>query len=152
MASAILYNNKSDNIVVQKDISKIIEVNITYLGEVDITSPTVMLDLVDGYIDCNYMYIKEFKRYYYVTNITILDGYRLELDLKVDVLMSYASYILNSSQHITRQQVLYNLGVKDSETPILNGTFIQYKNADNTYFTFKREDADGDYCYVLNSM
>lgn len=152
MVSMTLYNNKSDNIVVQKDLSKILDLTGEIFQEIDVTSPSLIITLADGFIDCNYCYVKEFKRYYYVTNAIILDGNRMRLDLKVDVLMTYAPYILNSSQHIVRQEVLYNLQVKDEETPILNGTFIQYRNPDLTNFTFTTEDLPSDYCYVLNAL
>lgn len=150
MATVNLYNNKSDKIVVQKDITLVVTCEAEFLSDVSLTHPSVILHVDPAFLDANYVYIKEFKRYYYIDGMTILDGHRLMINCRVDVLMSFCAYILNSNQHVIRQEVAYNLGVSDEDVPVLAGTFIQYKNLDTVDFRFNSEDSERDYCYVLN--
>lgn len=69
----------------------------------------------------NYLYVSEFGRYYYITNIISVKETLWELHCHVDVLMSYAEQIKEQSAIIARQETKYNLYLDD-------GVFMTYQN------------------------
>ena len=66
-----------------------------------IVTPTVQLTKATDPIGYNYAYIPEWRRYYFIQDITYALGVWV-LSLSVDVLASFRSWILNSSQYILR--------------------------------------------------
>lgn len=91
-----LYNNISDNRVVHKSITQIGTDRICEISdECNIVTPRILLDAPGSYLSANYMYIPYFNRYYYITNINILNGNQVEIDGKCDVLMSFWNSIKN---------------------------------------------------------
>lgn len=128
--------NGSDSRVVDKDIKEVKkEIECMLLDDTSILTPSIILndfDLVADWRDINYVYIKNFGRYYYVTNMTFLtDGY-CKLDLDVDVLMSYKDLIKGSSQLVTRSERSRNRYIVDNQMPI---------HSDNAY-TIKQSGID----------
>lgn len=65
-------------------------------------------------LECNYCYIPEFKRYYWVNNITSVRTNMWRLDMKVDVLNSYAEEIKHSTLYVLRQEKQYVMGIDDN--------------------------------------
>lgn len=61
----------------------------------------------------NYAYIQEFKRYYFITDITYDIGI-WTLTLSVDVLTSFRTDILNSNQYVLRSSNLYDPDIVDT--------------------------------------
>lgn len=61
----------------------------------------------------NYAYIPEFKRYYFITDITYDIGI-WTLSLSVDVLASFRSDILDSEQYVLRSSNLYDPDIVDT--------------------------------------
>ena len=81
-----LYKNSSDNRCINKKIKQVLSLSGNLKNESSIMNPTVIIET--NIIDFNYLYIKEFNRYYYVNNITILRNNLIQVDTSVDVLMS----------------------------------------------------------------
>lgn len=69
----------------------------------------------------NYIYVQEFQRYYYITNIVSVNNTLWELHCHVDVLMSYADQIAEQVAVVSRQERKYNLMLDD-------GWFMSYQN------------------------
>lgn len=69
----------------------------------------------------NYLYIPEFGRYYYITNIISTNTSLWELHAHVDVLMSYKEQIRAQTAIVARQESQYNLYLDD-------GIFMTYQN------------------------
>lgn len=117
----ILYENSSDNRVVNKLIEFEEEVTGCVLKQnTSVQRPSIILNLsgyndVNDYTRFNYMYIPSFDRYYYITDITFLQGKNVQFDCKVDVLMSFQKSIYNSTQYVERQEdsANYNLYIPD---------------------------------------
>lgn len=86
-----------------------------------ITSPQVKIKLsnITTITNCNYMRIPDLNRYYYITDITSAGGIAI-IRGEVDVLKSYQSDILSSSQLVVRSQKKSNERplLADSLTPI----------------------------------
>ena len=101
-----LYHNYSENNEINKRISSIDTISAITKGPVSVENPIIIIDYASGDLSCNYAYIDEYNRYYYVNNITALTGGRLELNLTVDVLMSFSSAILTMPVIVDKQEQL----------------------------------------------
>lgn len=110
-----LYSNTSDKIVVDKSITQIgADITGTLREDCSVTDPVIKLENTVGsnITTCNYAYISEFGRYYYINNI-VCTGKLFELHMHVDVLMSYRGAIRTNSAVISRQEKNYNLYLQD---------------------------------------
>lgn len=94
-----LYITKDAANVINKTLQSVAVVPVTLKGKLDILNPTISLhitdDLATKMLSCNYCYIDEFKRYFFINDIKVL-GKVVELSLEVDVLETYRSEILTS--------------------------------------------------------
>ena len=86
-----LYNNNSNTNVVNKNITLIDTLEFNLKIDNSILQPVLILK---NYSSGNYCYIKEFNRYYYITDIKLLTGRLYQLQLDIDVLMTYKSDIM----------------------------------------------------------
>lgn len=102
-----LYINESNNNVLNKKITLISEDNVLLKYDVDVYKPIIKIKkpLLNN---CNYVYIEDFKRYYYITNKKSINNDVIELSLKCDVLMSFKNDILNSKGLIIKSENLIN--------------------------------------------
>ena len=130
---ALLYKNTSDNRVISKNITLIKEVSIELKSNVDFISPTIFLQTFDGCEDVNYLYIEEFKRYYFVNNINHLTGGRISLNCSVDVLMSNKNDILALSCIIDKQE---SISSSFSDKYIDDGSFVTECRTFNSIINF----------------
>lgn len=101
-----LYHNSSQNNAINKSISLVDTLSAVCKAPVAVEHPVLVIDYNSNDIDCNYAYIADFNRYYYIDNITGLTGGRLQLELSVDVLMSFSSYILTTPVIVDKQEQL----------------------------------------------
>ena len=94
-----LYITKDAANVINKTLQSVAVVPVTLKGKLDVLNPTISLhitdDLATKMLSCNYCYIDEFKRYFFINDIKVL-GKVVELSLEVDVLETYRSEILTS--------------------------------------------------------
>lgn len=109
-----LYNNLSDKIVVDKNITqKGSDVTGTLRENCSIIDPVIKMSAIGTYLlECNYAYISEFGRYYYINNIVCV-GDLFEVHMHVDVLMTYKGDIRSNDAVISRQESRYNLYLQD---------------------------------------
>lgn len=90
-----LYSNVSDNRDINKNIS-LISSGISYTlkdEECSFEHPIIVLTSSKFNKDCNYAYIPEYGRYYFVADKRFVRGGRIELHLEVDVLYTYREQI-----------------------------------------------------------
>lgn len=99
-----LCSSTSEIVAINKDISIIDDVSATIKGALSVENPVLILQYKsDIQPNVNYVYIPEYNRYYFVTDIINLTGGRYEIHCKVDVLMSFKDYILNLSCIVDKQ-------------------------------------------------
>lgn len=67
--------------------------------------------------DFNYIYIYQFNRYYFVTNITWIVNNIWVMNLQVDVLKTYETEINAQTGFITRQRFDFSLDIVDNKLP-----------------------------------
>ena len=85
-----IYNNNSNTNVLNKNLTLVDTLEFNLKKDNSILQPVLILK---NYSSGNYCYIKEFKRYYYITDIKLLTGGLYQLQLEVDVLMTYKDVI-----------------------------------------------------------
>lgn len=121
-----LYKNMSEEISVVKNIQD----EIVYIGnlkdESSVIDPVVLIE-AENLSDYNYAWIKEFNRFYFIKNIDCVRNNLWRLNMHVDVLSTYASYIKNNNGIITRNANVWNLYYQDNQFKILNYETIQTK-------------------------
>lgn len=141
-----LYLNTAENNRVDKTgfLSLLLEVEGFLRESTDIINPRIYLELptesgsalidedseeiedADGFaivsgddavLRCNYAYIPEFHRYYFVSNIAIKNKTLYTLSLACDELMSFKDYFLGLDALIDRNEFDYNPLANDSIMP-----------------------------------
>lgn len=101
-----IYQNYSENNAINKRLNVIDTITAVCKAPVSVENPILMIEYASTDLNANYAYIEDFDRYYYINNITTLTGGRLELNLSVDVLMSFSSEILTMPVIVDKQEQL----------------------------------------------
>ncbi len=120
-----LYNISDNPNKVKKSASKdggIIVQDVRFLQDdyLSILTPSIILNIDTDISECikfNYCYIPKTTRFYFITNISTRGGL-IVIDLKTDVLMSFAKDILSSSQYVMRSESFGNYMLVDNLLPI----------------------------------
>lgn len=121
----IFYKNNSDNRVVNKQLTIIKELNITRKIEKSIFEPVIEIVKDKNINNCNYVYIEEFNRFYFVVDIMELNGNIYRITMKEDVLSSFKNSILNLKACVERQEFKRNTKIVDNELVLQsNNNFI----------------------------
>lgn len=83
----------------------------------------------------NYMYVPDFGRYYFITDIDCEAGGICIITARVDVLTSNANAIRGLRCQVQRQENNYNMDLPDNDIPVLAKRFLTYKNFSATPFS-----------------
>lgn len=128
------YYNSSEKNKIGKSLSKTLSLTGNLHEECSVTNPVI---LVEGksFIDYNYCYIEEFKRYYFITDIVSVRTDLWRISLSIDVLESFKSEILNLSCIIDKQQYSSNYSRFLDDGSYINEvrTFIEIANFQNGF-------------------
>ena len=131
-----LCSSTSEIVAINKDISIIDDVSATIKGALSVENPVLILQYKsDIQSNVNYVYIPEYNRYYFVTDIINLTGGRYELHCKVDVLMSFKDYILNLSCIVDKQSSKdnANMYLDDGSFVVQSKEFVDTINFPNGF-------------------
>lgn len=107
--------------------------NAVIVGDMNILTPTISLQL-DGFTDIvnfNYIEIPELRRFYYVDSSTIREDGYVQIQCRVDVLKSFSTDILTSTQYVERQQNKCSYQLPDSLYNIKSNRNLTIKNFGN---------------------
>jgi len=96
----ILTNSKTGTVV---DDDSLVVDDITVTGK----------EVESLMIDYNYMYVPDFKRYYFIDSINLLSLNVYEFICSVDVLMSYKDNIKKLEAYVVRNEYEYDKNIKD---------------------------------------
>lgn len=80
---------------------------------VDSTPDDIIYLIGKRIIKCNFVYIEDFNRYYYVTDRISINKGLWRLNMRSDVLMSFKVNILNLNAFVTRNEFTYNALIRD---------------------------------------
>lgn len=110
------YKNLSDKHEVDKKITQVgNDLTGTLRNDSAIVDPVILIEDFTSFnlASCNYAYISEFGRYYYITEIIVKSDKLYEIHMHVDVLMSFKTGIRSNKAVISRQQNLMDLYLND---------------------------------------
>lgn len=120
----VLYTNNSAANVVNKELVQIHSVTGVLRDGSSIIDPVILIEANSPGFQSNhvnYLYVEEFERYYYITNIISVNYTLWEIHCHVDVLMSFSEGIKRQVAVVARQEAEYNLMLDD-------GFFMCYQN------------------------
>ena len=118
MAKANLYIVKDDKRKLNKNLSNIIKENvtITYKDATEFIRPIVIMDYDGSWNmrDCNYIFLSDKNRYYFVEKHSFQKGQKVVYELLEDVRTSHKEGIRGLTCTVTRNENLKNGYLPDS--------------------------------------
>lgn len=129
--------NKSDNNVVNKQLTSVINLTGTLRNESEVVDPTILME-IDDPNKFNYLYIPAFKRYYYVTDRNSVRNGLVEVSAHCDVLMTYKTQFLALPAVINRNTSDYNVYLPDEQFSALAYERIQLRKFPNQMTSNKK--------------
>lgn len=124
---AKIYKTKSAPNVVNKILTEVVAFEEVIFKEyTSLLNPTIIINgvsnassyTIEDIGTSNYFSIPKVNRYYFITDITMMSGGRVAITGTVDVLMSFKSDILGSTQLIVRQEKKTNNYLIDTDIPL----------------------------------
>lgn len=110
---ALCKNNSPIN-QIGKSVALISQLNGDFRDSVNMMHPVVRIEKTDP-TDFNYVYIGEFKRWYFVNKIEVVRTGILDIHLKEDVLESFANDILAHNAIVSNNAKAYNVYLNDRQ-------------------------------------
>ena len=127
------YYNSSEKNKIGKLLSRELTMDGNLRDECSVINPTILVEH-SNLSNYNYVYIPEFKRYYFITEMTIVRNNLLRISLKVDVLESFKSDILNLSCIVDKQQYEnYGNNIDDGSYINKADSFVEIANYPNGF-------------------
>lgn len=120
-----VYRNNSEYNTINKQLDFITIVRGVLRDETDILYPIISFSL-NSPPNFNYVYIPEFKRYYFVCDIKNVASGLFELSLSFDALETYKDTILSANGLIERNEFISNPLISDSYQCYENGVDFEY--------------------------
>lgn len=139
----ILYYNDSEKIKLDKELTQIGTIEGRLFQNTSITKPAIMFDLDTTVFSANYLYIPQFNRYYFITDVVNVSANKWQIQARVDVLTSFKSAIRENTAIIERQENEYNLYLDDKY-------YRAYQNEDVQYKKFSGSLPGDKYILVVN--
>ena len=93
----IIYNYKGQPNTINKKLTPLGTINVALRPEINVHNPTLKIQIPPNMYGFNYVYIEDFKKYYFVDNFMYLGGNTYLLTLSLDVLQTYKDVILQST-------------------------------------------------------
>lgn len=115
-------------------LAKVADIQGTFRSDLDILHP-IMRYPSNTLPDFNYAIIGELNnRCYYIDKVTYIAKGLWQLDMSIDVLMTYKDAIMNLKTFVTRNQYDYNTLIPDDRLPLQQGREITYEIIPNDLF------------------
>lgn len=89
-------NNRSEKNVIRKTLDSSMSMDGTLRENTSVINPVIIVEAPVTIISFNYCYILDFSRYYFVVDVKSMHNNLWAVTLRVDVLMSFQSDILNT--------------------------------------------------------
>lgn len=136
------YTNLSEKNAMNKNITLLDDFTGTLREESSIIDPVITFTSLSNLSGCNYAYIPEFGRYYFVDNITCLRNNYYQVSMHVDVLMTYKDQILANNAIIERNESQFDLKIND-------GLFKTQQNPRIAQFEFPSGFTNWDFVLAI---
>lgn len=94
-------------------------VTISPTSSLDSMNPTIIIEYNESWIPANYAYISLFGAYYFLEKPKVIPGKRISFQGKIDVLMTYSSYLESVPATVIRSESIGKpTPVPDNQLPI----------------------------------
>lgn len=120
-----LYKNMSESIRLSKKLEHTFSLNGELTTESSIFTPSILVEGDSDIMGSNYLYVPEFGRYYFITNITVVRTDIYLLNCRCDVLYTYREEIRKQKAIISKCA-----DYKSFNTYLDDGTFRVYQDAE----------------------
>lgn len=122
--------NKSGSLTTIEQITGEFRGSINVLAPVIQIQPTTTSTVAKILKECNYIYIQELGRYYFVTGLSCIANNLIEIEARVDVLYTWKDAILNQTAIVARNEKdpNYSLYLDDSALKVYNNPNITTYN------------------------
>ena len=127
----VFYNFKYKKNAINKVIPSGTTVSCEIKDGASIEAPVLYMRKNNNIINCNYAYIREWHRYYFVEPPEVV-GPDMYITLREDYLQSWKSDILSSTGTATRSN-FYNKNIPDKMVASLPGENIQYRTLSSAF-------------------
>lgn len=128
-----LMNNQEELNKINKNPAGVRTLTGTLREGTSIVDPEILIEYDGALVDCNYMRIPTFNRYYFITNIESVRTGLWKIYAHCDVLKTYANGILGCTGVIARQENEWNLYLNDSAFKVYSNPRIQVANFPNKF-------------------
>lgn len=136
------YTNLSEKNAINKNITLLDDFTGTLREESSIVDPVITFTSLSNLPACNYAYIPEFGRYYFVNDITCVRNNYYQVSMHVDVLMTYKDQILANNAIIERNETQFDLKIND-------GLFKTQQNPRIAQFEFPNGFTNWDFVLAV---
>lgn len=118
-------NNQEELNKISKNPATVFSLTGELRDGTSIVDPEILVEYSGTLTNTNYMYIAEFHRYYFITNIESVRTGLWKVYAHCDVLKTYANAILGCTGVIARQEHNWNLFLNDSAFKVYSNPRIQ---------------------------
>lgn len=136
------YTNLSEKNAINKNITLLNDFAGVLREESSIIDPIIVVESLSDLANCNYAYIPDFGRHYFVTNIKCVRNSYYQVSMHVDVLMTYKDQILANNAIIERNETQYDLKIND-------GLFKTQQNPRIAQFEFPNGFSNWDFVLAV---
>jgi hypothetical protein len=141
-----LYTSSAEPNSFPKELGEAVKIEGTLRDECDILNPVITLVGFNPANTFNYCYIPDFKRYYFITESSVVRTNVMELIMHVDVLQSWSNQILEQTGYISRNEYEYDLMLVDELPVVKPQTLSNYIESVGTNFF-----SISDFNFIVNS-
>lgn len=136
MGNITLYKNGSEDYAFDKSLSEILSMSdCIFKEDSSVENPNIIIKTNTDISECNYMYIADLHRYYFIREIGVVRAGVYYVQGHVDVLTTYKSEIRACNAIIARQEHLFNMYLDDPEFKTLNKSQVVTKRFSSGAFT-----------------
>lgn len=134
------YFNKSEHNVINKEVYFKLSTDCKFKSDSSLTNPNIIINYDENVFECNYFIIPALGRKYFIDDIIMLTGGKINIIGAVDVLESFKEDILNLEGILINSETIADTYLMDADvwkTKVKTFTEIkQFPNglSDNGYF------------------
>lgn len=124
----VLMDNHDPYNKISKNPTTIRTVSGTLRDEASIVDPVILIEFEGTLTDCNYAYIEEFSRYYYIRNIDAVRTNLWRVSMHCDVLKTFSEGILGSPCIVAKNSKKFNMYLNDADYKCQQNEWVLTQN------------------------
>ena len=144
-----LFKTNNDSRTCIKVLEQIANLNIQPNAELNLLKPSLTIPYSNTYLTANYCYIDEFNRYYFINDMSLLNGKMLSVSCSVDPLTSFYKYFKSSIGFCTRNENDIQPWIKDELRPVAPYTTTRVLKLDNNIFNIDKANPNTSTNFLL---